>query len=139
MFERILVPLDLSDRNRRTLRTAVELAGRHRARVTLLHVIQRIPNVSGTELQDFYQRLARVSTRQLERLASQFASKGVRVGAMVCIGEPAREVVRIAAREKADLIVMGSHKVTPRSPATGWGTTSYKVGIFCQCPVLLVK
>ena len=63
----------------------------------------------------------------------------MRVGATVCIGEPAREIVGTAAREKVDLIVMGSHKVVPSRPATGWGTTSYKVGIFCRCPILLVK
>jgi hypothetical protein len=34
---------------------------------------------------------------------------------------------------------MGSHKVDPTSPGQGWGTTSYKVGIGCQCPVMLVK
>ena len=40
---------------------------------------------------------------------------------------------------KADLVVMGSHKVNPARRNRGWGTTSYKVGIFCQCPILLVK
>jgi len=37
-------------------------------------------------------------------------------------------------------VVMGSHKVKAvRGGSRGWGTTSYKVGIFCQCPILLVK
>jgi nucleotide-binding universal stress UspA family protein len=58
---------------------------------------------------------------------------------VVCIGEPAREIVKTAATKKIDLIVMGSHKVAPGPPSAGWGTTSYKVGIFCRCPILLVK
>ena len=57
----------------------------------------------------------------------------------IAIGEPAREIVKTVASKKIDLIVMGSPKVAPGPPANGWGTTSYKVGIFCQCPILLVK
>jgi nucleotide-binding universal stress UspA family protein len=139
VFKRILVPLDLSERNERTIQTARELARRHRARVSLLHVVQQIPDVAGSELRDFYRRLEGVSTRRLERVAKGFTVRGVPVGVSVRVGEPAREIVQTAAREKADLIVMGSHKVAPGRPATGWGTTSYKVGIFCRCPILLVK
>jgi len=40
---------------------------------------------------------------------------------------------------RVDLIVLTSHKIDLAHPAEGWGTTSYKVGILCQCPVLLVK
>jgi nucleotide-binding universal stress UspA family protein len=139
VFERILVPLDLSGRHERTIKTASDLALRHRARVTLLHVVHQIPNVAAGELHEFYRRLERVSARRLERIAHRFAAKGVAVAVTVCIGEPAHEIVETAARRKIDLIVMGSHQVVPGRPATGWGTTSYKVGIFCRCPILLVK
>ena len=136
MFKRLLVPIDLSDRNERTLRTARELARQSRARVTLLHVIYRIGD---GELRGFYQRLMKASERSLNRAAKSFAAKGLAVSAEVCIGEPAVEIVRAAAKLKADLIVMGSHKVNPTRRTRGWGTTSYKVGILCQCPILLVK
>jgi nucleotide-binding universal stress UspA family protein len=139
VFKRILVPLDLSERNERTIQTARELARRHRARVSLLHVVQQIPDVAASELRDFYRRLEGVSARRLERVAKGFTARGVPVGVSVRVGEPAREIVQTAGREKVDLIVMGSHKVAPGRPATGWGTTSYKVGIFCRCPILLVK
>jgi len=139
MFKRILVPLDLSARNRRTIDTARELARLHRARVTLLHVVQQIPDVAASELSGFYRRLERVSAERLRRIAALFTARGLPVGVVVCIGEPAREIVKSAATRKVDLIVMGSHKVAPGPPSAGWGTTSYKVGIFCRCPVLLVK
>jgi universal stress protein A len=139
VFKRILLPLDLSGRNGRTIQAARELAWRHHARVTLLHVVQQIPDVAAGELRDFYRRLEGVSARRLERIANGFTARGVPVGVSVCIGEPAREIVEAAARKKVDLIVMGSHKVAPGRPATGWGTTSHKVGIFCRCPILLVK
>jgi nucleotide-binding universal stress UspA family protein len=139
MFKRILVPLDLSGRHKRALDTACGLAQLHHARVILLHVVQQIPDVAASELREFYRRLERASARRLGRIADGFTARGLPVGVTVCIGEPAREIVKTAASKKIDLIVMGSHKVTPGPPANGWGTTSYKVGIFCQCPILLVK
>jgi nucleotide-binding universal stress UspA family protein len=139
MFKHILVPIDLSDRQGRMLRTARELASQSHARVTLLHVIHQVAALPPTELRGFYQRLVKASRRRLALVVKQFDAKSVPVRAEVCIGEPAREIVRVAAAKKIDLLVMGSHKVKPGRRMRGWGTTSYKVGLFCQCPVLLVK
>ncbi len=139
MFTHILVPIDLSDRNARALAMASALAQQCGARVTLLHVIQSVEKLPLGDLKGFYRRLAQVSTQKLERSAAPLARKGVRVRTQVCIGEPAREIIRSALRGGVDLIVMGSHKVRPDRREARWGTTSYKVGIFCQCPVLLVK
>ncbi len=139
MFKHILVPIDLSDRNARTLATARELARQSEARVTLLHVVQRVPHIALGELAPFYRRLEATSRRKLQAAVKRFTEGGVPVRAEVVLGEPAREIVAAAARAKADLIVMGSHRVAPGRPGRGWGTTSYKVGILCRCPVLLVK
>ena len=107
--------------------------------MTLLHVIQSVQNIPHSEMGDFYARLAKVSARKLEGVAKRFAAKRVKVATEVRIGEPARDIVSVAAKNRVDLIVMGSHAVRPGRPSAGWGTTSYKVGIFCRCPVLLVK
>ena len=139
MFKHILVPIDLSDRNARTLRTALDLAVQNRARVTLLHVVHHVANVPVDEMRAFYRRLAKTSERRLDGAAKPFAAKGVAVRTEVCIGEPAAQIVRIAGARRVDLMVMGSHKVGVRPRSRGWGTTSYKVGILCPCPVLLVK
>jgi nucleotide-binding universal stress UspA family protein len=139
MFKRILVPIDLSDRQGRVLRTACDLASHNRAHVTLLHVIHHVPDIPLGELKSFYGRLVKASQRRLAQAAKQFTAKGLLVDAEVSIGEPALEIVRLAAAEKIDLLVMGSHTVKPGRVARGWGTTSYKVGLICRCPILLVK
>ena len=139
MFAHILVPVDLGDRNARALRTALELARRSGARVTLFHAVQSVPNLPPGELGGFYARLARAATRKLEAVARRFVRAGVRVQTEQSIGEPAREIVRLASRRHADLVVLASHRVRPGQAAAGLGTTSYKVAIFCACPVLLVK
>ena len=139
MFKRILVPIDLSGRNTRTIGVALELARGTHALVTLCHVIQSVRDVPSAELRKFYRRLEATSAGTLARVAKRFRARGVPVDTVVCIGEPAREVVRLASARRIDLIVMGSHKVRAGRWSTGWGTISYKVGIFCRCPVLLVK
>ena len=139
VFARILVPIDLSGRNVRPLKVAVALARQAEASVTLFHVVQEVPGLAASEMRVFYERLLAMSRGKLSRAAKAFAARGIPVRCDVCIGEPAREIVRVARRARADLIVMGSHKVDPKRRGAGWGTTSYKVGILCACPVLLVK
>lgn len=138
MFDHIVVPLDLSQRNKQALATARALAERLSARVTLLHVVQKLGRVPVGEIQAFYRRLTVMSKRRLKREAREFAEAGIRVRIEVCVGDPAGEIVRRTSGRRADLIVMASHRIDPKQP-TGWGTTSYKVGILSQCAILLVK
>jgi nucleotide-binding universal stress UspA family protein len=135
----VMVPVDLSDRNERALRMALELARPGSGKVTLLHVIQRVPGIAPGELDTFYQRLLRSSERKLGQTARKLADRGLDVRTEVRVGDPAAEIVRAAQRERVSLVVMGSHRVGRGARQRGWGTTSYKVGIFCQCPILLVK
>ena len=137
MFRHLLVPLDLSDRNARLLRIALSLARQSGARVTLLHVVDRIAHTSLREFRDFYRKLEKKSLRKLDSVARKFRSEGLRVRTVVVIGDPALEIARATVARGVDLVVMGSHKLRPGS--RGWGTTSYKVGLASQCPILLVK
>jgi nucleotide-binding universal stress UspA family protein len=139
MFKHILVPIDLSDRNERILRLAVGLARIKQSRVTLLHVIQGIAGVSTRELRNFYKRLEQRSQRTLARAAKRFVDAEVIVRAVIVIGDPAREIIKATTARQVTLIVMGSHRVMPERPGRGFGTISYKVGIGCPCPILLVK
>jgi nucleotide-binding universal stress UspA family protein len=139
MFGHIMVPIDLSDRNERALRMALALARQSGAHVTLFHVIEGVPGIRAGELQSFYGQLVESSERRLREAARRFGDAGIRVGTAVRVGVPAAEIVRAASGKRVDLVVMGSHRVRPGRRNAGWGTTSYKVGIFCQCPILLVK
>ena len=49
------------------------------------------------------------------------------------------EILRYAAQEKVDLVVLTSHRIDPANPEARWGTLSHKVGLLAPCPVLLVK
>jgi nucleotide-binding universal stress UspA family protein len=139
VFSRILVPTDLTDGAARSLKLALALARDSRATVTLVHVVQQVPGLPPGEMQAFYDRLIKRSRSRLAGTAKFFAAQGITVRSRVVIGEPAQEIVRAAAVARADVIVIGSHMVNPKRRGRGWGTISYKVGILCRCPILLVK
>ena len=139
MFARILVPMDLSARGLRALRCAADMAAVHRGRVILLHVIERIEGIPASNLRGFYTKLDRTAHQRLAVIARRLRAKGIEVVCEVIVGDPATDIVRLAERRRADVIVMSSHRVQPRSPGYGLGTTSYKTAILCRCPILLVK
>ena len=139
VFSRILIPTDLADGAARSLKLALALARGGQATVTLIHVVQQVPGLPPADMRAFYDRLVKRSRRRLAGVSKVFAGRGITVRSQILIGEPAREIVRAAAVARADVIVMGSHKVNPKRRGMGWGTTSYKVGILCRCPILLVK
>jgi nucleotide-binding universal stress UspA family protein len=81
VFQHILVPVDLSDKNARMLRIALMLAERSGARVTLLHVVQQVTLVPPEELKGFYRRLVRTVTVKLSTTRMPFEENVTAIGA----------------------------------------------------------
>ena len=138
MFERIVVPADLTERNRR----AVEMAGRLSApegTVCLLHVIETIPGMSVEEESIFFGKLEERASAYLGELGKMLDEKQIQWKAEIAYGPRAKTILDEAEKLHADLIVIRSHRVGDEKPSEGWGTLSYQVGIFARCPVLLVK
>ncbi|MEQ9406353.1 MAG: universal stress protein [Fuerstiella sp.] len=141
-FQHILVPVDLTAKNRPALDIAFELAVENKARVSLFHVTQTIDaGESGPdeELETFYQKIGQRVLNELESLAQRFAEAGIQVESKVHLGQPLHKIVEFAEAHAADLIIMSSHPVEQDDLVRSWGTLSYKVSVACQCPILLVK
>jgi len=139
VFEKILVPVDLSDTHQQALEIAARLAGESRGQVTLLHVVEVIPGLWVEEERDFYDRLEAAARDQLSRLGRQLEEMHIPRREEIIFGNRAEEIVRYAMEAGVDLIVLSSHRIDLKNPGAGWGTLSYKIGILSQCPVLLVK
>lgn len=139
MFKRILVPVDLTRKCRPALDLALKLAIQNDAMVTLLHVIERIDYIAPKEMEAFYKKLETSARKKMNASAKLFRNEGMRVDQQIIYGKRTREIVRYAADNKIDVIVVSSHKVNPAHPGFDWGSVSYAVGILSQCPVLLVK
>jgi nucleotide-binding universal stress UspA family protein len=139
MFRSILVPTDFAAHSPRALAIAIDLARAAHGKVHLLHVIETIADSSYDEFEPFYDRLDQRAREELAQLAAAHSGSAVSVETRVVFGNRTREILRAAGELAVDLIVLASHRVDLNDPTTGWGTISYKVGVFSPCPVLLVK
>jgi universal stress protein F len=141
MFQNIVVPADLTERNRDAVAMAARLVSSEGGKVHLLHVIETIPGFSLDEEKDFYEKLEKAATEHLDKLAEPLREQGIAFGAEVAYGPRAKTILEESERLEADLIVVSSHRASARGGRAqeGWGTLSYQIGIFADLPVLLVK
>lgn len=139
-YRRILVPVDLTEKNEYALKVAEDLARRNAGELTLLHVIETIEDdgFEKEELGDFYRRLEDKARHALEALAGRVA-EDVAVQQALIYGRRARAIVDWAREKETDLIVVGSHSMDPSEPRDSWITISYQVSMLASCPVLLLK
>ena len=139
MFDRILLPVDLTDQSQKSVAAVLELIDSGNGTVTLLHVIETIADVDFEEMQDFYKRLESKASTTLEQLARPLADAGCEVERQVVYGKRVREIVYFASEHDVDLIVMSSRGLDPQNLTSAWASISHQVAMLASCPVLLLK
>jgi nucleotide-binding universal stress UspA family protein len=142
LFRRILCASDLTGASDATLDMALSLAEENMARVTLLHVVESLPQAVvhgalGAQLGQFQRQLVAEARKRLERAAH--ATTGFcDVEQRVEKGTPWREILRVAEQCYADLIVVGAHARGAVSRSF-FGSTANHVMRQAGCPVLVVR
>jgi universal stress protein A len=139
VFRKILLPLDLTDKHSKTLEIAANLAQQSGGEITLVHVIELIPDLPREEQPDFYEHLEQEARKHLQEMARRLEERRIPWHIVILYGNRADEIITYATESGMDLIVLSSHKIDLDKPPAGWATISYKIGILAQCPVLLVK
>jgi nucleotide-binding universal stress UspA family protein len=139
MFQRILVPVDLTEKSRAAVEIAIALAMQSQASVDLLHVIETVEHVTFDEMKDLYNRLEVSARKGLEEFSQRFADEGLSVTCDVTYGHRTRGIIEFAISNRTDLIIMASHRIDPDRPGHDWSTISYGVAVLAPCTVLLVK
>lgn len=135
MFQRLLVPTDLTDATPRAIDVALGLASPRGAQVALLHVIERVPNLEDREMRTFYDRLERDAQKRMRELSAKAGASGdVELVPHVVLGRRADEIVRFAEAGGTDLIIL-QHE----SDRALLGSIAYKVSILAPCSVLILK
>jgi nucleotide-binding universal stress UspA family protein len=138
---RILCAADFSKASRQAIRHAVALAKRHRARLTLLHVVDWSPRaelplyVHQANLGE-YRRFVEAHT--LRRLGKAVPPRVALPQLLVRSGRPHEEILRVAKLLRADLIVLGVHGRS-RLDLALFGSTANRVVQGASCPVLTVR
>lgn len=142
-WKRILVPVDFSETARAAMETAVDLAAKFDAEVLLVHAYPipgyTFPDGSAVASSRMLQELADEAARHLDEWRELALKAGAaRVSTDTAVGDPAGEIVRLAAEKKADLVVMGTHGRTGIEHAL-MGSIAERVVRRAKCPVLTVR
>lgn len=115
--EKILLPVDFSERGCHAARFAVPVAERFHSEVILLHVLPPHFEFGSVELGSamladlIVERRRRASDRIAGFLSGELGQLGVR--RLLLEGDPAHEIVACARREQAGLIMMPTHGYGP--------------------------
>lgn len=139
----ILCPIDFSEVSLSALRLATSLRELFDARLVLVYVVEPIvapsdftfgPMTSG----DVEERLMDRSRQSLQEVVASLEVPPEKIHSRVEHGRASQEIVRVAAEEKADLIVMGTHGYTGMAHVL-LGSTAERVLRRAPCPVLTVR
>jgi len=139
VFRNILVPVDLTEKNRAATSAALELADSEGGVVHLLHVIETIRGIEFEQLKGFYEELHAKAESTMQQWVGELSSAGSNVRMTVVYGRRAAEIVAYADDKGCDLIVLASHRVDEERPAAGLGTISHQVALVAGCAVLLLR
>jgi universal stress protein A len=138
MFTKLLVPVDLTDRNTSAITVACDLAQQHGAEVILLHVIETL-EVPFQELEDFYHKLEDEARERIAKVGDPLTAAAISWTAEIVYGKRAAEIVYFADQKGCDLIIIMSHRLTPDNAAKTWMSISHQVAILAQTAVLVLK
>lgn len=144
LIHRILVPTDFSDHAIRAFDYGAELAALYRAPIVLAHVYatpllytagEPIAAAPPPDVDDIRAEL----DASLQMLVDRGRAAGVPdVQIAVTGGDAAHEIVRVAAEQGCDLIVMGTHGRTGFRRLL-MGSVAEKVVRLAECPVLTIS
>jgi nucleotide-binding universal stress UspA family protein len=142
-FRHILAPTDFSDYSKKAVASALELAAKFGAKLSILHVIELPPypvegyvppSLSTTFLED----LERQATEDLAQLVPEAESAKVEVERLIAVGTPYRKIIETAEAEHVDLIVMATAGRTGFSHLV-MGSIAERVVRTASCPVLTIR
>jgi nucleotide-binding universal stress UspA family protein len=138
MFRKILVPVDLTDKNVAALAQAAELAQPDGGSVIVVHVVETLDEPF-EELEDFYHQLETNARQEMRRLVAPLVRARVPHEQIIAYGKRVPMIVRYARDYEADLIIITSHQIDPAEPEKSWMTISHQIAIVAPCPVLLLR
>lgn len=144
MFERILVPLDGSQRAEQAIPVAARLAKASGASLLLFQAVSPLTGLglysasSMLYLQKMQEKNLVNATAYLAKQAHEFEASGIETRIAVFSGQPAQLILDVAQEQGIDLIVLGSHGSTGFQ-RWALGSTSHKVVRHSPVPVLLLR
>lgn len=143
-INKILCPIDFSEASLEGLKNANELTEHFSAELILFYVVSPLPSIPGSTAPTGFHIPAvlekiEISTKnQIKELKNEYISNDIKSKEIVVIGDPPTEIVKRAANDNVDVIVMSTHG------QSGWkrlvcGSVTEKVIRMAECPVLTIR
>lgn len=139
MFKKVLVPIDVShkERNDTLIQRSKELADANGGSLTLLNVVQDVPGYIAAELPaGVHERVLDNTRAELKRLAEKH---GLPSDTEINIthGHPAQKILEASSEGKADVVVVASHQ--PGLADYLLGSVAGKVVRHASCSVVVLR
>ena len=138
MYQHILVAVEHSKADEAILAHIIRLAQMMHARLLLVHVADGFVARHFNDLHLRESDEMRDDRAYLDRRCEELRHAGLEVSSRLAMGDPATEIIKIAAQEKVDLIAMSTHGHRFLSDVIH-GTTVDKVRHTVRVPVLLLR
>jgi nucleotide-binding universal stress UspA family protein len=138
MYTNILIAIEHSDADRAVLSHVQRLARLTGARLLLVHVADGFVARHFDELKLRESEEIRGDREYLGQLCEEMVQRGFETRARLAMGDPATELVKVAAEESVDLIAMSTHGHRFLNDLLR-GSTADRVRHNVKIPVLMVR
>lgn len=138
MVKKVLIAYDGSPSAERAFRYGIELVKPYNPEVTVLAVAQPPEPPEMVEVSAWLDAANEHYEKDFAKLRDLAKAAGLVINTKVVAGHAAEQIIREAAEQKADLIVMGHRG---KSVFQRWllGSVSKRVLSYATCPVLIVR
>lgn len=145
MSRRMLHPTDFSTASNAAFAKSLTEARESRSELVLVHVLSPVipmaagePYVTPLVYEQMNMSARAWAQKQLDRLLAKAKSARVRARGLLLEGVAHEQIVRAAKRQRADVIVMGTHGRTGVARFF-LGSVAARVAAMARCPVLTVR
>jgi nucleotide-binding universal stress UspA family protein len=146
MSRRVLHPTDFSKASGAAFTRAIAEARQNRSELVLVHVLAPVIPMAGAGegymAPSVYEQMSKSARawaqKQMDRLLDKAKTARVRARGLLLEGVAHEQIARSAKRQRADLIVMGTHGRTGVARFF-LGSVAARVAATAPCPVLTVR
>ena len=138
MYQHILIPLENSSADETILGHIKPLARMTGAKLLLVHVADGWVARNFNQLKLAESEEMKQDRAYLEKRTGELAAEGFTCAAVLALGEPSDEIIKLAREKNIDLIAMTTHGHRLISDIL-YGATADKVRHAVDVPVLLLK
>lgn len=143
LFSKVLCPIDFSDTSRAALALAADLVEQTKSHLTVLHVLENLPEEDPRALMHFnipeYRSFLEIDAREkLKDVVTDALRARIPVETRIVAGKAWVEALRVAVEIEAGLIVMGVQGRSPLDLAI-FGSTANHLTRRAPCPVLTIQ